>query len=233
MKEFYDQSKLPPYLQASTSLAQHAAAAGAQSERMDRSTSEAYLSEVGEADAAAGSMLTRVRSLGRLRSPSSQTVQTIPEPIVEEPLEPVETPKLKPSWHLKDKMRTAGVGLVMALNIGTDPPDVTKPVPCAKLQTWLDPTSVSRAKAKEKIGERLQAQYSQWQQQRTTAPLKYRRALDPTVEDVRQLCLWLRRKAGNDRILLHYNGHGVPRPTSSGELWLFDKVSYLRSLKCW
>ena len=169
-------------------------------------------------------MLTRVRSLGRLRSPSAQQTQSAAEPIVEDPQQLGEKPKIKPSWHLKDKMRTAGVGLVMALNIGTDPPDVTKPYPCAKLQTWMDPASVSRATARDKIGERLQAQYAQWQQQRTPTPLKYRRALDPTVEDVRALCLWLRRKCGNDRVLVHYNGHGVPRPTSSGELWLFDKV---------
>lgn len=186
--------------------------------------SESCVTDVSnEADAAAGSMLTRVRSLGRLRSPSQPALPPLAEAIVEDAAEPLEIPKLKPSWHLKDKMRTAGVGLVMALNIGTDPPDVTKPHPCAKLQCWFDPSSVSRAKAKEQIGERLQAQYAVWQQQRTTTPLKYRRALDPTVEDVRALCLWLRRKAGNDRVLFHYNGHGVPRPTSSGELWLFDK----------
>lgn len=235
MKEYYEPSKLPPYLAvASTQTA--GGAATTQSERMDRITSEAHLTSgstneqgaVGEADAAAGSMLTRVRSLGRLRSPSAPVLPQAPtEPTVQEPETPPENQRLQPSWHLKDKMRTAGVGLVMALNIGTDPPDVTKPHPCAKLQTWLDPTQFSRAKAKEKIGERLQAQYAQWQQQRTVAPLKYRRALDPTVEDVRALCLWLRRKAGNDRVLFHYNGHGVPRPTSSGELWLFDKVCVL------
>lgn len=27
----------------------------------------------------------------------------------------------------------------------------------------------------------------------------------------------------NDRLLLHYNGHGVPRPTRNGELWVFGK----------
>ncbi len=27
----------------------------------------------------------------------------------------------------------------------------------------------------------------------------------------------------NDRILIHYNGHGVPWPTQNGELWVFDK----------
>jgi hypothetical protein len=130
---------------------------------------------------------------------------------------------LKPSWRLRDRMKTVGVGLVMALNVGTDPPDIIKPHPCAKLQCWMDPSSVTRAKAKEKIGERLEAQYIRWQQQRAARPLKYRRALDPTVEDVRALCLWLRRQARHERILLHYNGHGVPRPTSNGEIWVFDK----------
>lgn len=131
--------------------------------------------------------------------------------------------KLKPNWRLTDRMKTVGVGLVMALNVGTDPPDITKPHPCAKLQCWMDPSSVTRAKAKEKIGERLEAQYVRWQQQRAARPLKYRRALDPTVEDVRALCMWLRRQARHERILFHYNGHGVPRPTPNGEIWVFDK----------
>lgn len=128
-----------------------------------------------------------------------------------------------PSWRLRDRMKTVGVGLVMALNVGTDPPDVVKPHPCAKLQCWMDPSTTSRARAKEKIGECLEAQYARWQQQRAARPLKYKRSLDPTIEEVRALCLWLRRHARHERILLHYNGHGVPRPTANGEIWLFDK----------
>lgn len=120
-------------------------------------------------------------------------------------------------------MKTVGVGLILALNIGTDPPDITKPDPCAHLQCWMDPGSVSRSRAKEMIGERLEAQYARWQQQKTAKPLKYRRVLDPTVEDVRTLCMGLRRQAKNERVLLHYNGHGVPRPTANGEIWVFDK----------
>ena len=65
-----------------------------------------------------------------------------------------------PTWRIKDRMKTVGVCLVLALNIGTDPPDLHKPTPCAKLQCWLDPTSISRAKAKERIGERLEQQES-------------------------------------------------------------------------
>lgn len=27
----------------------------------------------------------------------------------------------------------------------------------------------------------------------------------------------------DDRVLFHYNGHGVPRPTVNGEIWVFNK----------
>jgi HEAT repeat. len=128
-----------------------------------------------------------------------------------------------PSWRLKERMKTVGVGLILALNIGTDPPDVIKPNPCAKLQCWMDPSSTSRSKAREKIGELLEGQYARWQGQNRFSKIKYKRALDPTVEDVRNLCNSLRRTAKNERVLLHYNGHGVPRPTQNGEIWVFDK----------
>jgi len=55
------------------------------------------------------------------------------------------------------------------------------------------------------------------------AKLKYKRALDPTVEHVKDLCIKMRDHAKNERLLLHYNGHGVPRPTANGEIWVFDK----------
>ncbi len=127
-----------------------------------------------------------------------------------------------PTWRLKERMKTVGVGLILALNIPTPPPDVHRPDPCAKLICWIDPTTGSRAKAREKIGELLENQYAKWQGQQR-AKLKYRRALDPTVEDVRNLCFSMRRAAKSERLLLHYNGLGVPRPTSNGEIWVFDK----------
>jgi WD40 repeat protein len=175
----------------------------------------------GEADAAAGSMLHRVSSFNILRTPNSRSEKKEKKEVLEINESLVKT--VEPTWRLKDKMKTVGVGLIMALNVGTDPPDIIKPHPCAKLQCWLDPSSISRSKAKEKIGENLEFQYAQWQQQRGTKAIKYRRALDPTVEDVRSLCLGLRRQARSERVLLHYNGHGVPRPTVNGEIWVFDK----------
>jgi regulator-associated protein of mTOR len=53
---------------------------------------------------------------------------------------------------------------------------------------------------------------------------RYKQSLDPTLEDVRKLCVSLRRAAKDERVLFHYNGHGVPRPTSNGEIWVFNKV---------
>lgn len=214
--KFFDDREIPPYL----NLASEESDSKSRKKILTRGNSS---NNNGEADAAAGSVLQRVSSFNLFpptplpprpqRFKDQDSNKTIPKPL----------PDVLPTWRLKDRMKTVGVGLVMALNVGTDPPDITKPHPCAKLQCWMDPSSISRAKAKEKIGERLEAQYAKWQQQRAAKPLKYRRALDPTVEDVRALCLGLRRQARNERILLHYNGHGVPRPTANGEIWVFDR----------
>jgi len=51
------------------------------------------------------------------------------------------------------------VALVLCLNIGIDPPDVTKTVPCSKLEAWIDPLSLPPQKALEAIGRNLQSQY--------------------------------------------------------------------------
>lgn len=55
----------------------------------------------------------------------------------------------------------------------------------------------------------------------------YKSHTDPTVEEVRKLCTTCRKSAKSERVLFHYNGHGVPRPTANGEIWLFNKVSSL------
>ncbi len=43
------------------------------------------------------------------------------------------------------------------------------------------------------------------------------------MEEVKKLCVSLRRNAKDERVLFHYNGHGVPKPTSNGEIWVFNK----------
>lgn len=83
----------------------------------------------------------------------------------------------------------------------------------------LDPTSVAPQKALELIGSSLQKQYERWQPK-----ARYKQSLDPTVEDVKKLCISLRRNAKEERVLFHYNGHGVPRPTANGEIWVFNRT---------
>uniref|UniRef100_A0A8C1STI2 Regulatory-associated protein of mTOR n=1 Tax=Cyprinus carpio TaxID=7962 RepID=A0A8C1STI2_CYPCA len=125
---------------------------------------------------------------------------------------------LAQSWRMKDRMKTVSVALVLCLNVGVDPPDVVKTSPCARLECWIDPLSMSPQKALETIGSNLQKQYENWQPR-----ARYKQSLDPTVDEVKKLCTSLRRNAKEERVLFHYNGHGVPRPTVNGEIWVFNK----------
>ncbi|KAI9004073.1 raptor N-terminal caspase like domain-containing protein [Gaertneriomyces semiglobifer] len=121
-------------------------------------------------------------------------------------------------WRMKERLKTVSVALVLCLNIGVDPPDVLKTNPCATLECWVDPASLPPPKALESIGRNLQAQYEVWQPR-----ARYRLSLDPSVDEIRKLCSSLRRNSKDERILFHYNGHGVPRPTYGGEIWAFNK----------
>ena len=136
-----------------------------------------------------------------------------------------ESPEYQTTWKLKDKdrLKTAGVALVVCLNLGTDPPDVIKPVPCARRECWTDVSGRMdigghKLKTLETVGHELQHQYEKWH-----SKAKYKQCLDPTSEDLRRVCQNLRKTARNERLLLHYNGHGVPLPTKNGELWVFGR----------
>ncbi|XP_072037046.1 regulatory-associated protein of mTOR-like isoform X3 [Amphiura filiformis] len=123
------------------------------------------------------------------------------------------------TWRMKERMKTVSVALVMCLNVGVDPPDVVKTSPCARLECWIDPLATSPQKALEAIGNSLQKQYERWQPR-----ARYKQSLDPTVDEVKKLCTSLRRNAKEERVLFHYTGHGVPRPTTNGEIWVFNKT---------
>ncbi|KAK3908175.1 Regulatory-associated protein of mTOR [Frankliniella fusca] len=122
------------------------------------------------------------------------------------------------TWRMKERMKTVSVAVVLCLNVGVDPPDVVKTQPCARLECWIDPLSLSPAKALETIGANMQKQYERWQPR-----ARYKQSLDPTAEEVKKLCTSLRRNAKEERVLFHYNGHGVPKPTANGEIWVFNK----------
>jgi regulator-associated protein of mTOR len=136
-------------------------------------------------------------------------------PVVE--IDPPEA-GLVSKWRQKDRLKTTAVALVVCLNIGVDPPDVIKISPCARVECWVDPLSMQAPKALDTIGKNLQAQYERWQPR-----AKYKMHLDPTTDDVKKLVSSCRRSAKGERVLFHYNGHGVPRPTANGEIWVFNK----------
>jgi regulator-associated protein of mTOR len=121
-------------------------------------------------------------------------------------------------WRMRERLKTVSVALVLCLNIGIDPPDIVKTSPCAKLECWIDPFAYPQQKALETIGKLLQQQYEVWQPR-----ARYKLSLDPSAEETKKLCCSLRRNAKEERVLFHYNGHGVPKPTPGGEIWVFNK----------
>ncbi|KAI1654094.1 raptor N-terminal caspase like domain-containing protein [Daldinia decipiens] len=122
-------------------------------------------------------------------------------------------------WRMRDRLKTVSAALAVCLNIGVEPPDQLKTNPGAKLEAWQDPFVPPAAKALEAIGKSLQAQY-----ENISLRTRYKQYLDPSVEETKRFCQSLRRNAKDERVLLHYNGHGVPKPTASGEIWVFNKT---------
>lgn len=122
-------------------------------------------------------------------------------------------------WRMKDRQRTVNGAIVLCLNIGVDPPDIIKTRPAAHLEAWINPNAINDPKKSiEQIGKQLQTQY-----EHLSTRTKYKQSLDPNVEDMKRFCMSIRRSARDERVLFHYNGHGVPRPTPSGEIWVFNR----------
>ncbi|PPR02354.1 hypothetical protein CVT24_011698 [Panaeolus cyanescens] len=116
------------------------------------------------------------------------------------------------------KLKTGTAALVVCLNIDVDPPDVVKTNPCAVLECWVDPHTMPSVKALEAIGSNLQHQF-----EGLSLKIPYKPVLDPSLDELRRSCQNLRKQAKDDAVLFYYNGHGVPKPTSSGELWCFNR----------
>ena len=135
---------------------------------------------------------------------------------------PKDEEKVKPpeDWRHKERSKTVSAALVLCLNIGVDPPDIVKTNPTATMECWTDPTlsTASNTKLMEVIGKKLQEQY-----ENMSIKTRYKQYLDPSVDETRKFCTSLRKNAKEERVLFHYNGHGVPLPTPSGEFWVFNR----------
>ncbi|KAI5357619.1 putative regulatory associated protein of TOR [Septoria linicola] len=126
-------------------------------------------------------------------------------------------------WRMKDRLKTVSALLAVCLNVGVDPPDVIKTNPCARLECWVDPvpqdsTNQNSNNTNAQIGKNLQSQY-----ENLSLRTRYKAVMDPTIEELKKYTTSLRRTAHAERILFHYNGHGVPKPTQSGEVWCFNR----------
>lgn len=118
-----------------------------------------------------------------------------------------------------NKRKTTTAALVLCLNIGVPPPDIQRPHDCPVMESFVDPTQFTDLKrALQAIGKNLQNNYES-----ISSRTKYKQSLDPSVEDLKRLCTTIRRSTKDERILFHYNGHGVPQPTASGEIWVFNR----------
>ncbi|KAK0703585.1 raptor N-terminal caspase like domain-containing protein [Lasiosphaeria miniovina] len=122
-------------------------------------------------------------------------------------------------WRMRDRLKTVSAAIAVCLNIGVEPPDQLRTTPGAKLEAWQDPTVPPVSKALENIGKTLQAQY-----ETLAIRARYKQYLDPSIEETKKFSISLRRNAKDERVLFHYNGHGVPKPTASGEIWVFNKT---------
>ncbi|CAJ0585911.1 unnamed protein product, partial [Mesorhabditis spiculigera] len=120
----------------------------------------------------------------------------------------------------KVRVQTVSMALVLCLNIGIDPPD-PEPWPEQRpmMEAWVHPGGWSPDKAILAIAFELQQAYARLQPR---ARCKY--TTKSTKEDIMMLCQSMRRHASDGRVLFHYNGHGVPRPTKHGDLWVFNKA---------
>lgn len=126
-------------------------------------------------------------------------------------------------WRMKDRLKTVSALLAVCLNIGVDPPDVIKTNPCARMECWIDPTGndappSSGGGANPQIGKNLQTQYES-----LSMRTRYKLVMDPSIDEMKKYCQTMRRTAKDERVLFHYNGHGVPKPTGAGEIWVFNR----------
>lgn len=125
-------------------------------------------------------------------------------------------------WRMKDRLKTVSALLAVCLNIGVDPPDVIKTSPCARMECWVDPMGSDgppgSGGANPQIGKALQTQYES-----LSMRTRYKLIMDPSIDEMKKYCQTMRRTAKDERVLFHYNGHGVPKPTPAGEIWVFNR----------
>lgn len=96
--------------------------------------------------------------------------------------------------------------------------------PCAKLECWEESIAVQGDAYRYAISNLLLNQYGQVLR-RCTRERLFSSTGYGEMENSRELINAARveRARKNGRLLLHYNGHGMPPPTDKGEIWMLGK----------
>lgn len=136
----------------------------------------------------------------------------------------------------RNKVNTTQGGIFICLNTTVDPPDNKKGKPCATTEGWIDPHSFAKSLAVQNthsiaaaaVADNVMKQYKALLMKTT-----FKTFPDAVIDDLRKaLMTWRRsnKESGangssnnTNRFLFHYNGHGVPNPTASGEFWVFNR----------
>ncbi|SCU64890.1 Raptor N-terminal CASPase like domain containing protein, putative [Trypanosoma equiperdum] len=113
--------------------------------------------------------------------------------------------------------------LILCLNNGNDPPDFSRIDPCARLECWEEPyiarmPHIVTGGGSERIAALLQRQYHSQLQGAVSSM-----AVEVELEDAKKRMANIRLDAREELVVFHYNGHGMPRATGYGEIWMFDK----------
>ena len=140
--------------------------------------------------------------------------EAVPKPVVE-------LITMSASEMQRYRAKTQHALLILCLHIGNDPPDFVRIEPCAKLECWTDPLVAQAkfvARGSEGIADTLEQQYRSLQKD-----AMYKKVYEATIDEAKQQMQSMRKKAKDGRVLVHYNGHGMPRATHLGEIWFFDK----------
>ena len=116
-------------------------------------------------------------------------------------------------------IKTSNLILCCCLNIGIDPPGYKKPKNTSTIYSWIN----VKEHRKREIGYDITLQLASQYQRYAIPSITIDPLWDPSTEKVKRTCLVSREKHGKERILFHYNGHGVPFPTINHECWFFDE----------
>ncbi|KAJ2540607.1 Target of rapamycin complex 1 subunit kog1, partial [Coemansia sp. RSA 1853] len=121
------------------------------------------------------------------------------------------------SWRPRHHICTAGALLAVCLDLTSAKYSTAQNTYHAIMEAWTDPTTISTVgQMHSVISDNLVSQFEQ-----LPGKIIYKPLIDCDVLRLQRNSLHFRNVAKDQRILFHYNGHGMPPPTNDGCFWAF------------